>query len=305
VSPQSAAGLAQSDYGRLRRVALKHARAAFRDHANVAAQWRELGFTSAPEFDRAVAEYDAFEAVLTARGVAIEHMPEDDRLSLDSMYVRDASVMSERGAILCNMGKRARHDEPRAQRRLYERLGIPIAGVIEPPGTLEGGDVAWLDSRTVAVGHGYRTNAAGIEQLRDLLADAVDELIVVPLPHHRGPADVFHLMSIVSPVGPDLALVYSPLMPVPFRETLLARGFDLVEVPDEEFDTLGCNSLALAPRACLLASGNPRTKRRLERAGVEVTEFAGAEIAVKGGGGPTCLTRPLEWRLDGGPARRR
>ncbi len=295
MSRESARGTAQSDYGRLRRVVLRHARAALRDRATVKAQWRDLGFTAAPDFDRAVAEYDAFEAVLSARGIAIEHLPAEDGLSLDSMYVRDASVMSERGAILCNMGKAARQNEPQAQRRTYERLGIPIAGAIEAPGTAEGGDVAWLDARSVAVGHGYRTNAAGIAQLRELLGDSIDELVVVPLPHHRGPSDVFHLMSIVSPLAPDLALVYSPLMPVPFRQTLIERGFELVEVPAEEFDTLGCNSLALAPRSCLLASGNPRTKRRLEHAGVEVIEFAGAEIAVKGGGGPTCLTRPLSW----------
>ncbi len=297
---QGSTGISQSDHGRLRRVVLKHARAALRDPATVAAQWRGLGFTAAPDFDRAIVEYDAFEALLVARGIEVEYLPADESLSLDSMYVRDASVLCERGAILGNMGKAARRDEPTAQRAFFAALGVPIAGTIESPGTLEGGDVAWLDQRTVAVGHGYRTNAAGIEQLRELLGDAVDEVIVVALPHHRGPSDVFHLMSIVSPLGPDLALVYSPLMPVPFRQALLERGIELVEVPDEEFETLGCNSLALGPRACLLARGNPRTKRRLERAGVEVTEFSGAEIALKGGGGPTCLTRPLRWALQAG-----
>ena len=297
-----AATTRQSDYGSLQRVVLAHARAAFASQAAIDAQWRQLDYAAPPAFDRAVAEYDAFEALFTARGVLVEHLPAAPDLGLDSLYVRDASVVCDRGVVLCRMGKQARAAEPRAQGRLFAALGLPLAGRITAPGTLEGGDVVWLDSRTVAVGHGYRTNGAGIKQLRALLGDAIDELIVVPLPHHRGPRDVFHLMSIVSPLARDLALVYSPLMPVPFRQTLLARGFELVEVAAEELDSLGANSLALGPRACLLARGNPRTRARLERAGVEVVEFAGAEIAVKGGGGPTCLTRPLEWRLEPEPA---
>jgi N-dimethylarginine dimethylaminohydrolase len=157
----------------------------------------------------------------------------------------------------------------------------------------ERGDVLWLDERTVVVGRGYRTNDAGISQFRDLLGTAVDEVIVVPLPHWRGPGDVFHLMSIISPVDHDLAVVYSPLMPVTFRELLLERGMSLVEVPDEEFATMGANVLALGHRRALMLSGNPVTRRRLEAAGVEVMEYDGENISTKGGGGPTCLTRPL------------
>src|SRR5437870_5437780 len=160
-------------------------------------------------------------------------------------------------------------------------------------GTVEGGDVCWIDQRTLAVGRGYRTNDAGIRQLRDLVRDCVDEVVVVPLPHWHGPADVFHLMSMVSPVDRDLFLVYAPLMPVPFREALACRGIELVEMPDSEFETLGCNVLAIAPREVLMVAGNPETRARLERAGVTVHEFAGREIRLKGGGGPTCLTRPL------------
>ena len=151
----------------------------------------------------------------------------------------------------------------------------------------------WLDERTIAVGRGYRTNAAGIEQLHALLGDSVDEVIAVALPHWRGPDDVFHLMSVISPIDRDLALVYSPLMSVPFRERLLERGMTLVEVPDDEFATMGANVLALAPRRCVMLAGNPKTRARLERAGAEVFEYDGQEISVKGGGGPTCLTRPL------------
>jgi N-dimethylarginine dimethylaminohydrolase len=178
--------------------------------------------------------------------------------------------------------------------RAYQTVGgLPVAGVIDAPGTLEGGDVVWLDDRTIAVGRGYRTNAEGIRQLRTVLADSIDELIEVPLPHWRGAQDVMHLMSLVSPVDRNLAVVYSRLLPVPFRERLLQIGFTLVEVPDEEFESMGTNVLALAPRRCLVLSGNPTTRRALERAGAEVIDYEGEEISRKGAGGPTCLTRPL------------
>ncbi|MEO5717820.1 MAG: arginine deiminase family protein, partial [Chthoniobacterales bacterium] len=152
------------------------------------------------------------------------------------------------------------------------------------------------DQRTLAVGRGYRTNDSGIAQLRDLLGDTIDELIIVALPHWRGVSDVFHLMSILSPVDRDLAVVYSPLMPVPFREQLLERGMSLVEVPDEEFESMGANVLALGQRQCLMVAGNPVTRARLEAAGAAVLEYEGSEVSRKGGGGPTCLTRPLARR---------
>jgi N-dimethylarginine dimethylaminohydrolase len=190
------------------------------------------------------------------------------------------------------MGKPARRKEPAAQGDAFRAAGIPVIGAIEPPGTLEGGDVVWFDERTVAIGRGYRTNAEGVRQFRDCLEPHVD-VVVVPLPHYRGPEDVFHLMSILSPVDEDLAVVYSPLMPVPFREWLLARGTRFVEVPDEEFESMGANVLALAPRRVLLLDGNPVTRARLEAARAEVLTYDGSEISLKGGGGPTCLTRPL------------
>ena len=215
-------------------------------------------------------------------------------VGLDSLYARDASIVCDKGVILCNMGKAARRTEPNVQGAALRSSNIPIHGTITGEGRVEGGDVVWLDERTLAVGRGYRTNDEGIRQLGVLLQGCVDELIVVPLPHWHGPADVFHLMSILSPIDHDLALVYSPLMPVPFRETLVARGIELVEVPDAEFETMGCNVLAVAPRKCIMIAGNPETRRRLESAGAEVHEFEGQEICLKGGGGPTCLTRPIQ-----------
>jgi N-dimethylarginine dimethylaminohydrolase len=191
------------------------------------------------------------------------------------------------------MGKATRASEPAAQERAFESIAsVRICGRIEAPGTLEGGDVVWFDAKTIVVGRGYRTNADGIRQLRALLGPGV-EVVEVPLPHWRGRDDVMHLMSLLSPVADDLGVVYSPLLPVPFREWLLARGMRLVEVPDSEFESMGTNVLALAPRRCLMLTGNPRTRAALEQAGCEVHEYEGDEISVKGAGGPTCLTRPL------------
>lgn len=284
---------AQSDVGAITRLLVKHARDAFVNDETIAAQWRDLHFTAAPDFARAVDEYDRFLALLSGAGASVELLPQTSGVTLDSIYVRDASVVSDRGVILCEMGKPQRAGEPAAQEAACRALDLPILGSIRPPGRLEGGDVVWLDDRTVAVGRGYRTNAEGIRQLHALLGEAADEVIAVVLPHWRGASDVFHLMSIISPIDRDLAVVYSPLMSVPFREILLDRGVRFVEVPDEEFETMGANVLAIAPRRCLMLAGNPKTRARLEHAGVEVFEYEGREISLKGGGGPTCLTRPL------------
>jgi len=291
-----------SDVGPWNRILVRHAREAFVDDATIAEQWQALNFTAAPDYGRAVAQYERFVELLSTGapvhqcGSAQEHRSTTapHHLNLDAIYVRDASVMFARGAILCRMGKPLRDREPAALADTYRALGIPIVGAIEPPGTLEGGDVTWLSPRLAAVGRSYRTNDEGIRQLRLLLGDSVDELIVVPLPHYRGAGDVFHLMSIISPVDHDLAVVYSPLMPVSFRERLCDLGYTLVEVPDEEFDSIGANVLAIAPRKCVMAEGNPKTRAALERAGAEVLVYDGSEISLKGGGGPTCLTRPIQ-----------
>ena len=281
-----------TETGTIARVVIKHARDAFVSRDRVAAEWQPLAFTAPPDFGRAIGEYDAFETAIAAAGAEVLRLPPHPGVTLDSIYVRDAAIVSPRGVILAAMGKPARATEPAAQRAAYEAWGIPIAGAIEPPGRLEGGDVVWLDDRTFIVGRGYRTNDDGIRQVRALLGPGV-ETIVVPLPHWRGPGDVFHLMSILSPVDRDLAVVYSPLLPVPFREWLRDRGIALVEVPGAEFDSMGTNVLAIAPRRCVMVGGNPETRARLERAGADVTVYDGGEISLKGGGGPTCLTRPI------------
>lgn len=307
-----------SDVGPWNCILVRHAHDAFVDDATIATQWKALNFTEAPDFAKAREQYERFVSVLKCCGADVlmcghnsttgqqhagtaarehvstpapQHFSTD--LGLDSIYVRDASVMSARGAIMCRMGKAQRESEPAALAACYRSFGIPILGAIEAPGTLEGGDVTWLGPRLPAVGRGYRTNDEGIRQLRALLGDTIDELVVVPLPHYRGPGDVFHLMSIISPVDHNLAVVYSPLMPVPFRERLLELDYTLVEVPDEEFASMGANVLALSPRRCVMVDGNPKTRAALEAAGAEVFKYDGSEISIKGGGGPTCLTRPI------------
>jgi N-dimethylarginine dimethylaminohydrolase len=282
-----------AEFARLTRVLLKHPRESFRSDERIAREWKALNFGEAPSFTRAIEEYDAFVDILRTAGIQIECLPAAEQTNLDSLYVRDASIVCSRGVILCRMGKRLRGAEPAAQKAAYRSLAIPLIGEITEPACLEGGDVVWLDDHTIAVGHGYRTNEEGILQLGSLLGDSIDELIAVSLPHWRGPGDVLHLMSLISPVDHDLAVVYSPLLPVAFRQRLVSHGCDLIEVPDEEFETMGTNVLALGPRDCLMLAGNPQTRRALERAGARVREYVGNDISVKGAGGPTCLTRPL------------
>ena len=284
---------AHSESGKLTSLFIKKAAAAFIDDAHISKHWEALNYLGKPDITKALAEYEAFEQILKDNGAKVLYLPQDDTVNMDSIYCRDAAIATSKGMIICNMGKEGRVYEPAAEKRAFEANGIPVLGEITAPGTLEGGDVAWLDDQTLAVGHTYRTNEEGIQQLTALLAPLGVKVLSVPMPHYKGPSDVFHLMSVLSPVDKNLAVVYSPLIPIVFRNELMARGYELVEVPEEEFDSMGCNVLALAPRVCLMVKGNPITKSRLEKAGCKVIEYEGAEISVKGGGGPTCLTRPV------------
>lgn len=284
---------AHSETGRLKSVFIKKAGDAFIDDVHIEKHWQELNFLSKPEISKAIEEYNAFEEVFTSRGIEVLYLPQEETVNMDSIYCRDAAIATDGGMIICNMGKPARLNEPAAEAKAFTQNSINILGTITVPGTVEGGDVAWLDKHTLAVGHTYRTNTEGIRQLTALLTPLGVEVITVPLPHYKGPSDVFHLMSILSPVDKDLAVVYSPLMPIIFRDELLRRGYQLVEVPDDEFDSMGCNVLALAPRECLMVEGNPKTQALLQAAGCKVITYKGDEISVKGGGGPTCLTRPV------------
>ncbi|UCC41650.1 MAG: amidinotransferase [Candidatus Aminicenantes bacterium] len=283
----------RSMVGKIRSILLKHPREAFLNEENIHTQWKELNYVGAPDFKRALVEYEEFIDYLKKGIPEVHFLPRNDKTGLDSIYVHDPVLVTEKGAILCKMGKEQRREEPEAIGDFLRGLDTPILGTINGEGMLEGGDVVLLNEHTMAVGLGYRTNQDGIRQLRNLTSGFIDELYVVPLPHWEGPEDVMHLMSLISPVDYNLAVVYSRLLPVPFRDWLLEREIDLVEVPDTEFGTMAANILALSPRRCLMLSGNPLTKEMLEKEGIEVFEYRGEEISLKGQGGPTCLTRPI------------
>jgi len=287
----------QSEVGAIKRLLLKHPSEAFIGEKNIDTQWVDLNYLGSPNYNRAVDEYDRFVQLLERQVPEIHYLPQRDRTGLDSIYVHDPVVMTPAGAVMCNMGKEQRRGEPVALEEFLKGIKIPVLGSITGQGRLEGGDVVLFDKNTLAVAEGYRTNQEGIRQLQDLTGGLISDFQIVPLPHWQGPGDVLHLMSIISPVDHDLAVVYSRLMPVPFREWLIRRGIKLVEVPDTEFETMGCNVLAVSPRKCIMLAGNPRTRQMLEEAGADVWEYEGEEISKKGAGGPTCLTRPL-WRID-------
>jgi dimethylargininase len=253
--------------------------------------WADYGWRSAPDPVRAADEHDAFRAELETAGADVvlgSTLVKDDP---DSIYAYDPVLMTDRGAILLRPGKPGRRREPDAVAVDLRDAGVPIAGRLEEPACAEGGDIFWLDEGTLVVGRGYRTNDDGIDALRGLLPEV--EVMAFDLPHQRGPSECLHLLSLLSPLAEDLVVCYPPLMPVRLMEELVARGIAYVEVPEEEFGTMGPNVLALAPRIGLALEGNPGTKRRMQAAGVEIRTYRGDEISRKGDGGPTCLTRPL------------
>ena len=238
-----------------------------------------------------MAEHEAFCALLAETGAELVLAQTPVGLDPDAIYVYDPALVGDRGAILLRPGKEGRRIEVDSMAADLVEAGIPVAGRLEAPALLGGGDTLWLDERTLLAGRGYRTNDAGIRALADALPDV--DVIAFDLPHLRGAGEVLHLLSLLSPLDSDLAVVYLPLLPVRLVELLAERGIQLVEVPDEEFETMGPNVLALAPRVALALEGNPETRRRMERAGVDVRVYEGEEISRKGDGGPTCLTRPL------------
>ncbi len=287
------AGLINNEVGTIKNILVKPVTAGFRNQEKVNTEWKDLNYLSAPDYTEAEKEYNEFLNILRDNIEHVIELDENEETTIDSIYVRDTATMTPAGAVVCRMGKEKRVSERTYMKSALQDAGVKILGSIQGNGRLEGGDIIMVDEKTLAVGVGYRTNMNGIEQLKELTDGVLDEIFVAQLPHWTGPDDVFHLMSFVSPLSNKHAAVYSRLMPVVFREWLLDKGLNLIEVPDEEFETLGCNILALSPEKALMVKGNPVTKSRLEKAGIEVLEFKGDEICIKGGGGPTCLTRPV------------
>ena len=256
-------------------------------------QFARFGYPRAVDHDRTQIEHDAFRALLAEGGAEVVMAGPDEAGLLDAIFAYDPSLMADAGAVLLRPGKELRLPEVDLAEQTYAELGIPVIGGIEAPGTVEGGDTAWLDERTLAVGRGYRTNHEGIRQLSALLAPHGIDTMTVELPHWRGPDECLHLMSFISPVADRLAVVYLPLMSVPFVQELQRRGWSFIEVPDEEFETHGCNVLTLAPMRVLVCDGSPVTRARLEAAGCDVMVYSGDELSHNRAGGPTCLTRPI------------
>ena len=277
----------------IKKIILKHPKDAFKDQDTINKQFSRLNYFEAPNFNKAISDYDKFVGLLISFDIELHFLPKDNSTSIDSIYTHDPCVVSNNGVILCNMGKKARLAEPNTLEDYFKSIQLPILGRIKAPGTLEGGDVVWIDEKTIAVGEGYRTNKEGIKQLKHLLSDQVENVISVPIPHWSGPEDCLHLMSNISPIDHNIYLVYSRLLPVPFRKYLLDRNIELIDVPDEEYESMGCNVLAVAPRKVIMINGNSITKQLLEKKDIDVYTYDGAEISIKGAGGPTCLTRPF------------
>src|SRR6185503_5602217 len=209
----------------------------------------------------------------------------------DAIYVYDPVLVGSEGAVLLRPGKEGRRGEPGAIAAALAAADVPIAAELADPVVAEGGDTVWLDAETLLVGIGYRTNPAAVAALESAFPRV--HVLTFDLPHWNGRGEVMHLMSFISPLDGDLALVYPRIAPVRLLELLAERGIEVVDVPDEEFETQGTNVLALGPRRALALDGNPETRRRMELGGVDVVVYHGEEISRKGDGGPTCLTRPL------------
>jgi N-dimethylarginine dimethylaminohydrolase len=257
------------------------------------ARWRDHGWHRAPDPSAAEGEHRAFRETLEAAGADVvigeTPVPGDP----DAIYAYDPTLVLDDGVILLRPGKERRRAEPEAVAMDLEAAGVPVVAALEPPAVAEGGDLVFLDDRTLAAGMGYRTNEDGIEQLRRFLEPRGIVVEAFDLPHHHGPDECLHLMSFLSPLDRDLVVAYLPMMPVRLARLLERLGIGVVEVPDDEFATMGSNVLALGPRIALALEGNPETSRRMHEAGVEVRTYAGVEISTNGDGGPTCLTRPL------------
>jgi N-dimethylarginine dimethylaminohydrolase len=276
----------QSMVAPLKRVLVK----APAERAEDAARWEDFGFHFAPNPDAVRREHEGLVRLLREAGAEVIFSKEALAADLDAVFITDPGFVSDAGAIIGHMGKLIRRGEEPALARQLTRLGIPILGTLEGDETLEGGDVLWLDPETLVIGRSYRSNDAGFQRVRELLGSTVKHIHQVQLPHWHGRGEVLHLLSLISPVAEDLALVYSPLLPVPLVELLEAHGIRMIEAPGEEFATHATNALAVAPRHVIMLQGNPVTAGRLRDAGVTVWEYEGRELTLNRDGGATCMT---------------
>jgi len=290
---ETAAYNGHSMVGTLRRVLVCSPRTAGWHQPERAVRWRELGFLHPPDFDAAQSQHDAMRRELQRAGAEVLELPPAGDLSLDAVYAHDASLPTDFGIIAVRPGKANRVTEGGHQARFFEAQGIAQFGEIYPPGATEAGDILWLDAKALLVGRGYRTNSEGIRQLRNLLAPKSVEVIAAPLPHGSGPETCLHLMSLISLLDENTALVDLAWLAVETVELLRTRGCSFIEIDPSERETLACNVLALGEKRLLALEENVQTNARLRAAGFDVRTFPGSELCLNGSGGPTCLTRPL------------
>jgi dimethylargininase len=252
----------------------------------------EEGFWRMPDTTELLKEHEKFTNLLESLGCQVDVASPVEGL-VDAVYMHDPMIMTPHGAILLRMAKPVRSPEPAEFRKDLERIGVPILGQLTEPAFADGGDKVWLDAKTLLIGHGYRTNQAGIDQIRALLTQHGVDVFSFDLPHYEGPGAVLHLMSVLSPIARNKAVVYEPLAPVRLLQFLESRGISWFTVSEKEMLTQGANILTIRPNVVVLAAGNPEIEGKLREGGVEVHVFAGNNVAVKGDGGPTCLTAPL------------
>ncbi len=283
----------QSMVAPLKRVIVKRPQEAFVNTDRVAEQWENLAYTAPPDLELAGDQHRKFVMFIEEAGAEALYLPEDERTGLDSMYAHDAGIMTDAGAVIFNTGKPQRRGEGAALAAALEKWDVPVLGRIEAPAIAEGGDTLWLDPRTLAVGRGFRTDAVGIEALRQMLQPNGIEVIEFQLSYGNGPGEVLHLQSFISLLDENLAVVHRRLLPVPLYEWLEERSVNLIDIPEEEVATQACNILTLAPREALMIAGNTITRDRMKAQGCTVYEFEASDISLKGMGGPTCLTRPV------------
>ena len=258
-----------------------------------AARWRDLGFLHEPNFEKAQAQHEALCGELKSAGAEVVELPPANELSLDAVYAHDASFPTDSGLIALRPGKPNRLAERKHHSAFCQLMGICTMSKITAPATIEAGDMVWLDAKTLLVGRGYRTNSEGIAQLRALLGPKDVKVISAPLPHGGGPSTCSHLMSLMSLLDERTALVDLSWLAVETVELLKSRGFHFIEIDRSERETLACNVLALGQKRLLALEENVKTNDKLRAAGFDVRTFPGSELAINGGGGPTCLTRPL------------
>jgi dimethylargininase len=248
-----------------------------------------VGFLRPVDLDAARREHDGLVETLTRLGSTV-HVLDAEIGDPDLVYVFDPMLIADGGAIPLRPGKPNRVGEPAILEAWTRARGIPTLGRIEAPGTLEGGDTFWLRPDLLCIGRTLRTNDAGSRQLAQIVGG---DARIFDVPYWKGPAELVHLLSVISPVADDVAVVFLPLLPMGLYELLMDLGIRLVEVPEEEYPTLGCNVLAVRPGVVVTAEGNDVTRRRLEAAGCEVHAIPLREVGENGSGGVTCLTRPV------------